>query len=149
MPGHGHPFASRRSARNHAFSLRGLALQNRLQALQIALLRSGGRRRQILSPEEQSVQAFGVALFEALFTGEVRTRYDVSQVQARQEGLGLRLKLRIHDPQLAALPWEFLYDPRQREYICLARASHQSCATWSYPNPSCRWPCPCRCASWG
>lgn len=43
-----------------------LALENRLQVLQIALLRSGGKRRQIPSPEEQTVQGFGQALFDAL-----------------------------------------------------------------------------------
>jgi formylglycine-generating enzyme required for sulfatase activity len=33
----------------------------------------------------------------------------------------LRLRLRIGPPELAALPWEFLYDPRQAEYVCLMR----------------------------
>ena len=98
-----------------------LALENRLKDLQIALLRSGGKRRQVLSPEEQAVQGFGRDLFNALFTGEVRSRYDVSQARAWREGTGLRLKLRIQSPELVALPWEFLYDPRQAEYICLSR----------------------------
>ncbi len=31
------------------------------------------------------------------------------------------LKLRILAPELAALPWEFLYDSRQAEYVCLSR----------------------------
>jgi hypothetical protein len=39
--------------------------------------------------------------------------------RARQEGKHLRLKLRIHDPKLAALPWEFLYDHRLEEYVSL------------------------------
>jgi outer membrane protein assembly factor BamD (BamD/ComL family) len=98
-----------------------LALQNRLQALQLALLRSGGKRRQILLPEEQTVQDFGRALFDTLLTGEVRSRYDVSQEKAVGQDKGLRLKLRIQAPELAALPWEFLYDPRQAEYVCLSR----------------------------
>jgi CHAT domain-containing protein len=33
----------------------------------------------------------------------------------------LRFKLRIQSPDLATLPWEFLYDPRQAEYVCLSR----------------------------
>ena len=33
---------------------------------------------------------------------------------------GLRLKLRIASPSLAALPWEFLYDARRDQYICLS-----------------------------
>ncbi|MCX6046791.1 MAG: SUMF1/EgtB/PvdO family nonheme iron enzyme [Chloroflexi bacterium] len=98
-----------------------LALEERLKDLQIALLRSGNLRRQIPSPEEATVQRFGNALFDALFTGEVRSRYDVSQELANQQGKGLRLKLRVQPPSLAALPWEFLYDPRGAEYICLSR----------------------------
>ncbi|CAN5610564.1 hypothetical protein BH10CHL1_BH10CHL1_09670 [soil metagenome] len=98
-----------------------LALEERLKDLQIALLRSGNLRRQIPSPEEATVQRFGNALFDALFTGEVRSRYDVSQELANQQGKGLRLKLRVQPPTLAALPWEFLYDPRGAEYICLSR----------------------------
>jgi hypothetical protein len=98
-----------------------LALESRLKDLQIALLRSGGVRRQVLSPEEQTVQDFGKDLFNALFAGEVRHRYDVSLERAWQEGKGIRLKLRIQPPELAALPWEFMYDPRQAEYVCLSR----------------------------
>jgi len=45
-----------------------LALEGRLDKLQIALLRSGGQRRRALSPEEQAVQDFGQALFDALLT---------------------------------------------------------------------------------
>ncbi len=98
-----------------------IELESRLKDLQIALLRSGGKRRLTLSSEQKAVQEFGLALFDALLTGEVRNRYDVSQREASHQGLGLRLKLRIQAPELAALPWEFLYDPREAEYICLCR----------------------------
>jgi len=90
-----------------------LALKDRLQNLQIALLRSGGKRRSFLSAEGQTAQEFGQKLFDALLTGEMRSRYDVNQREAAQKGLGLRFKLRIQSPELAALPWEFLYDARQ------------------------------------
>lgn len=98
-----------------------LALENRLDKLQIALLRSAARRRGAFSREEQSVQDFGQKLFDALLTGQVCSLYDTSLRQAEQQGQGLRLKLRIQSPKLAALPWEFLYDPRQGEYVCLSR----------------------------
>ncbi len=98
-----------------------LVLENRLLVLQNALLRSGGRRRQIPSPEEKAVRDFGRDLFNALFTGEVRNRYDVSLDRAWHEGKGIRLKLCIQPAELTALPWEFLYDPRQAEYVCLSR----------------------------
>ena len=97
------------------------ALESGLDKLQIALLRSGKKFRGPPSPEEQPVQNFGQALFNALLTGEVRSRYDVSLLKSAQQGKGLRLKLRIQPPELAALPWEFLYDSRQAEYVCLSR----------------------------
>ncbi len=97
------------------------ALAYQLLTLENALLRSGGKRRQILSSEGQTVQNFGRALFDALFIGEVRNRYAVSQSEALRQSKGLRVKLRIQPPELAALPWEFLYDVSLGEYICLSR----------------------------
>ncbi|MCB0104835.1 MAG: CHAT domain-containing protein, partial [Caldilineaceae bacterium] len=98
-----------------------LALENRLKDLQIALLSSGGVRRTVLTPAEEAVQRFGAELFELLFSGEVRNRYDVSQERVHHQEKGLRIKLRIQDPRLANLPWEFLYDPRKGEYLALSQ----------------------------
>jgi WD40 repeat protein/tetratricopeptide (TPR) repeat protein len=97
-----------------------LVLENRLQAVQIALLRGGGVRRRTPSAEEMAVQHFGQALFEALFAADVRSLYDSSLRMATNAGRSLQLKLNIHAPELAALPWEFLYDPRQGEYLALS-----------------------------
>ena len=95
-------------------------LKDRLQALEIALLRSGGTRRRIASPEEHTVQDFGQGLFESLLAGDVRTRYEMSLSEARRQGKGLRLKLRIQPPELAVLPWEFLYDAERDRYPSLS-----------------------------
>ncbi|MGI8859305.1 MAG: CHAT domain-containing protein [Rubrobacteraceae bacterium] len=95
-------------------------LGQRLQALEISLLRSGGTRRRIASAEEQTVQDFGRSLFEALLVGEIRTRYEVSLREARRQNRGLRLKLRIRPPELAVLPWEFLYDAERDRYPSLS-----------------------------
>lgn len=103
------------------WSLGELALENRLKDVQIALLGSGGVRRTLLTPAEQAVQRFGAELFDLLFNGEIRNRYDVSQLEAHHQGKGLRVKLRIQPPALAVLPWEFLHDPRRGEYICLSQ----------------------------
>lgn len=56
-------------------------------------------------------------------TGETHGLYAVSQERARQQRKGLRVKLRIQPPALAALPWEYLYDPRAAEYLCLSRST--------------------------
>lgn len=98
-----------------------LILENRLLGLQIALLRSGGNRRKAVSPEEKAVQDFGRALFDALISGKARTCFDQSSLEARLQGKGLRLKLRIQSPELSVIPWEYLYDPRQGEFLCLSR----------------------------
>jgi CHAT domain-containing protein len=97
-----------------------LELANKLLALENALLRSGQSRRRIRSPEENTVQDFGQGLFQALLAGEVRTCYEMSRDQARREDKGLRLKLRIEPPEVARLPWEFIYDSSRREYLCLS-----------------------------
>lgn len=97
-----------------------LELKNRLQALQIALLSSGGTRRRGLTQHEQAVQDFGRELFDFLLPGEVRGLYRSSRRKAVSAGRGLRLKLRLADPALAALPWEFLFDSVHNEYICLS-----------------------------
>ena len=98
-----------------------LALDLNLSKLQIALLRSGGKYRRVPSEEERAVQDFGQTLFDSLLGGEVRSCYDMSLREAAQQDKGLRLKLRIRAPELNALPWEFMYDPRQAEYVCLSR----------------------------
>ncbi|HZT98009.1 MAG TPA: CHAT domain-containing protein [Ktedonobacteraceae bacterium] len=96
------------------------ALKNQLAALQNVLLSPDGPSPQIPSAGKQTIQDFGQALFEALFTGKVHDLYVASRSEAIMQGKGLRVKLRIHPPELAALPWEFLYDPGQAKYLCLS-----------------------------
>src|SRR5215207_212229 len=95
-------------------------LQDKLKDLENAVLLSGRRRRRIHTPEAQSVQDFGQALFQALLCGEVRTHYDLSLREAQRQNKGLRLKLRIQPPELTVLPWEFLYDPGRNTYLSLS-----------------------------
>jgi hypothetical protein len=69
------------------------------------------------------VEEFGRALFDALLSGEIGHRYVESLREAERTEKGLRLKLHIHAPELAVLPWEFLHDPREGEYISLSHAT--------------------------
>ncbi len=105
------------------FPLGQLELENRLLALQNALLRSGGSRRTVLSREEETVRDFGRTLFTALFRDDVRSLYYESKRAAHLQNKGLRLKLRIVSPQLAALPWEYLFDEREGDYVCLSEST--------------------------
>lgn len=104
-----------------AFPFRGLELENRLKDLEIALLRSsGGTRRRVLTKEEASVKELGSAFFNFLLSGQIGSLFFESRRESERRGEGLRLKLRMEGPELTALPWEFLYDPRNDDYICLA-----------------------------
>ena len=103
------------------FPFDDLKLKLQLSQLENALLKSSGRSRREPSKTEQPVLAFGQALFEFLMHGEVGRRYAVSYDRCQQAGKGLRLKLRIQDPLLAALPWEFLYDQRFDHYLVLSQ----------------------------
>lgn len=105
-----------------SFPFDKLALESRLKDLQISLLNSAGLvRRGRVTPYEETVQRFGVEMFSALFVGEIRSRYDVCQELASQQGKGIRIRLCIHPPELAILPWEFIFDTRIGDYVCLSR----------------------------
>ncbi|MFL5674978.1 MAG: CHAT domain-containing protein [Chloroflexota bacterium] len=100
-----------------------LVLQNRLQALQIALLRSGTTRRRIDTPEAHTVERFGEELWDALFSGDIRSRFEASRSEARRLDAGMRIKLRFEDASLAALPWEYLFDAARGDYVTLSAST--------------------------
>lgn len=84
-----------------------------------------GRRAQItgsgLKPEEWLKQ-FGGKIFAAVFHDEVLTSYRRSRDQAERENKGLRVKLRLNDvPELADLPWEYLYDAARQQFLALSK----------------------------
>jgi hypothetical protein len=107
-----------------AFPYDRLALQNKIQSLQIAMLRSGGTRRAATSAEdEQSVRQLGQDLFGALFSGDVGSRLDLSRNIAKSQGKGVRIKLRFSAPELSALPWEYVYDSNRGDYLALGIAT--------------------------
>ena len=113
------------SAAGHAQEMMRLpfdpqALESELNALRAALRPDEGGRRKKDSRPEQEAQAFGQALFDALFRGEVRVLYNSSRYQAAEEGKLLRFALGIEPQELAPLPWETLYDTQFTEYVCHA-----------------------------
>lgn len=105
---------------NMRFPYDQLQLRNKVQALQIALLRSGGPARRSVTPEDRSVEDLGRDLFAALFGGDTASRLEVTRSLAHQQGRGVRLKLRISAPELLGLPWEYLYDPAIGDYVALS-----------------------------
>lgn len=83
--------------------------------LKVGQPRQGVRR--IDSPEMQMAKEYGGRLFQAVFAGEVYTLFRSSYDQARLEGKGLRLQLRIKGSRLADLPWEYLYNPTLNRFL--------------------------------
>jgi hypothetical protein len=85
---------------------------------------SGGRQRTRGPgrPESAPLKEFGGKLYDAVFKGELREVLQRSISQTRAQGVGLRLRLRMTDtPELAQLPWEFLYDPRHNSFLAQSR----------------------------
>lgn len=77
--------------------------------------RSGMRR--IADRHTQASIDLGSGLFDAVFCNEVLVAWSRSKDAVRQEGHGLRLRLRLTAaPSLAAMPWELLYDKSSRMF---------------------------------
>lgn len=71
--------------------------------------------------EPALAETIGRKLFDVLFPAEIRSSYRNSLALARSQGKGIRIRLRIEAPELAALPWEFLYDQAEGDHVCLNR----------------------------
>ena len=88
------------------------------------LLKIGHTRRDTRRLESRNVELakdFGRRLFEATFGDEVRSCLRQSLDMASQQDTGLRLRLHLTGaPELADLPWEFLYDPSLNRFFVLS-----------------------------
>jgi len=71
--------------------------------------------------EAAIARTIGERLFDSLIVGTVRDAYTSSLVRAREQDAGLRLRLTIDAPEVAALPWEFLYDAQEGDHVSLLR----------------------------
>ena len=95
-------------------------VEQSLQRLRLALMSSAAYTRRVPSRDEKAVQHIGGLLFSRLFTGDVRVLLDTTRQVAAQQSRPVRIVLRIRPPELASLPWEFLYDPRRDDYLSLS-----------------------------
>ncbi len=69
----------------------------------------------------EALMALGTELFGVLLPGSVAAAYRQSLAAAREQGAGLRLRLRLDEvPELAALPWEALCDPISGDYLAVS-----------------------------
>ncbi len=94
-----------------------LELENFL--LRVGRTRRGVRRLE--SPEMEAAKSFGGRLFDAVFGGEARGCLRSSLDEASRQEAGLRVRLRLADaPELADLPWEYLYNSSLNRFLSLS-----------------------------
>jgi hypothetical protein len=92
-----------------------------LENFLLRISRSRTRVRRVETPETAAIKSFGGQLFDALFRDELRVNLFRSLSEATAKGSGLRLRLRLSDtPELAGLPWEFLYDRARNRFLALS-----------------------------
>lgn len=78
-------------------------------------LRGGVEAGPLADPRE-----VGEELFRHVFQGELLQAFQGCLERSR-EGSGMRLRLHLDDvPVLAALPWEYLYDPQSSDFLALS-----------------------------
>ncbi|HEY2285699.1 MAG TPA: CHAT domain-containing protein, partial [Streptosporangiaceae bacterium] len=92
---------------------------SRRTELENALLASASKVRRAVAPDEDALREIGQQLFEALFAGPVSGAYRASLGAVTSAEGRLRVGLHITAPELAALPWETMFDPVAGRYVCL------------------------------
>jgi hypothetical protein len=105
-----------------------LPLEPITQALRALALTRGAPSRRAWTPDPpaqataplRTTPEYGRDLFEHLMPAAVVGAYRASFERARAEQRTLRLRLRIDDPELAQVPWEFLFDPVLGDHVCLS-----------------------------
>jgi len=93
------------------------------RALEISSLEELSRpliqlRQLRLSPEE--VKELGSRLFQDLFAGDLLELFRSLQDEAHSRKSCLRILLNIDSPELAQLPWEYLYDAQHHQFLSLS-----------------------------
>ncbi len=79
------------------------------------------RTRRVESKEMRAAKQLGARLFQAVFAEEVRACWQRSLDECTRRDVGLRLRLRLTNvPELADLPWEFLYDSSVNQFLALS-----------------------------
>jgi len=102
-----------------------------LLKLENAILKGRGYRAGPLTSEEKVLREFGSEIFRAVFrdSEDVARKFTSSLDNIRsQQGLGLRLVLRVEPPELAMLPWEYMFEQSKAKdsdgnYLCLRDVS--------------------------
>jgi hypothetical protein len=99
-------------------------------------------------PGDESDQGLRDRLYRALFHDDLRVSLERSLSEAAAKSAGLRVRLRLSDtPELAELPWEFLYDRARNRFVCLSDRT-PLVRFLEVPDPPRPLPVSPPCASW-
>ena len=71
-----------------------------------------------LVAQAQDAKALGQQMFDLLFPPEVRRIYESNLSHVKEQGKGLRIRLRLDPPELSSLPWEYCF---QGSFLALDR----------------------------
>ncbi|MDJ0621225.1 MAG: AAA-like domain-containing protein [Calothrix sp. MO_192.B10] len=63
------------------------------------------------------LKGLGYELYQALFPNEINARFQATIAGAQANNHSVRLRLIFESPELAALPWEFLYDKQTNTFL--------------------------------
>lgn len=102
------------------FPLSERELARRLQDVELALARSAAITRRLPDPDEPAARRLSAELFDFLFPGAVREHLRAERSMAARDDEPVQVRLRIGPPELAALPWELLYDQDRDHYLGLS-----------------------------
>jgi hypothetical protein len=74
----------------------------------------------LIEPRQTDVEllkSLGGELYQALFPPKIHSHLRATIAGAESSGCGVRLRLVFDSPELAALPWEFLYDEGTNTFL--------------------------------
>ncbi len=91
------------------------------EQLQCAVLSASVRTRGPSSLPEKRLKDFGTKMYDSVFAEipDIDILYRSSFARVDPETQGLRIKLRIEAPELACLPWEFLFNKKDNAFLTL------------------------------
>lgn len=105
-----------------SLSLDVAAILDRMGDIERSVVNSATPVRGSVVAAEKPLRDLGRSLFAALFAGDIITAYRASLGATQSNGQRLMVVLRLTEPELAALPWESLFDPLEDSYLCMREA---------------------------
>jgi hypothetical protein len=79
------------------------------------------------------IRALGERLYNSVWQSRITDLYHQSYGIAKENGKNLRVRFVIDHPALAALPWEFLFEPSRKDFLTLSTRTPVA-REWTWPT---------------